>query len=293
MAQTQTLKRRLRSVHNARQITKAMEMVAAARMRRVQAVINQSREYNDMAVSLMRHFSGSYEAKLHPFFQTRSTGCNLYVIYSSDRGLAGAFNTNVFHVARKAFEKDKADGIESHLIVLGKKGANFFSKIRELTLLGDYVNLADNLPANFFAPIISTITPAMREGKCRSVNLIYTEFRSTMVQQAKILQLLPVQLPEPDKKSPADSIVYEFEPSVEAALERALRLYIESALIRARIESSVSEYAMRMMSMNNAHRNAGDLIDNLTLELNASRQAIITQEIAEITGGSEAIAKQS
>jgi F-type H+-transporting ATPase subunit gamma len=142
--------------------------------------------------------------------------------------------------------------------------------------------------ANLFASILETISNGFDSGRFNSVKVIYTEFKSALVQTVKEKQLLPIALEE-NEPSSTDKTVFEFEPDLEAVLDEAVRLYFESQLIQARIESAASEYAMRMIAMGNANRNAGDLIDNLTLELNATRQAAITQEISEITGGAEAI----
>ena len=142
-----------------------------------------------------------------------------------------------------------------------------------------------------FAPILETITEGIKDGKFGRVSIVYTQFVSSLVQQVKVQQLLPIVADTESTETENQSdTVFEFEPDAQIVLEEALKLYFESSLRRARVESAASEHAMRMMSMNSANRNAGDLIDNLTLELNATRQAAITQEMAEIIGGANAIA---
>jgi F-type H+-transporting ATPase subunit gamma len=190
------------------------------------------------------------------------------------------------HAVTNAMEEDKSD---SSVIVFGKKGARFFSHIAGINLLGTYQDVADTPDSNIFAPVLETIEKGFEAGNFSSVVLVYTEFVSALTQKVKLSPLLPITLPE-DASEEESKIVYEFEPNLEAVLEEALRLYFESQLMQARIESAASEHAMRMVAMGNANRNAGDLIDGLTLELNATRQAAITQEIAEITGGAAAIA---
>lgn len=292
MANTQGLKRRIRSVSNTRQITKAMEMVSAAKMRRVQEAAARSRIYSDAAISVLRKLSGSVEAAHHPYFNPPASKSKLYVVFTSDSGLAGAYNSNIFNFAHRAFDADRAKGLQPLVIVLGRKGAHHFSRGTNIRLLGEYENVPDDPDINVFAAILETITSGVKNGDFGSVELIYNEFRSTLIQRPVSLQLIPIAPPadETTEKDNEVNVVFEFEPSVEAVLESALKLYFESSLRRARIEAAASEHAMRMMSMNNANRNAGELIDNLRLELNATRQAAITQEMAEIIGGANAIA---
>jgi F-type H+-transporting ATPase subunit gamma len=256
MANTQVLQRRIRSVKNTRQITKAMEMVAASKLRRMGQAVEHSRSYNDITASIVRRLANNQEVKYHPYFTPAKTKNKLYVVFTSDRGLVGALNTNVLNEALRSFTADQQTGTRSSVIVIGRKGARFFARLKDLNILGEYEGITDQPDLNDFASLLDTIDKGLREGK----------------------------------ESPPDNKVYELEPSVEAVLDKALRLYIESQLVHARVETAVSEYAMQMMAMSNASRNAGDLIDNLTLELNATRQAAITQEIAEITGGAAAIA---
>jgi F-type H+-transporting ATPase subunit gamma len=286
MAQTQLLNRRIRSVKNAKQITKAMEVVAASRMRRVQEAATKTRAYGEMADSIVRQISNTQEAKHHPFFRPSQNTAKLYVVFSSDRGLAGAFNSNIFSNSLRSFNEDKKTGGISSVIVFGRKGARFFSRFEGINLVGEYENLADAPDANIFAPVIDSISNGFSEGQFGTVNIIYTEFVSTLSQSVRNLQLLPVP---PVEDETARKITYELEPTNDAVLTEAMKLYLEAQLMRAKVDSSASEYAMRMLAMNSANKNASDLIEHLTLELNASRQASITQEMAEITGGANAV----
>jgi F-type H+-transporting ATPase subunit gamma len=286
VAKEQGLKRRIRSVKNAKQITKALEVVAASRMRRVQAAVENARSFGNIAASIIRRVAPSQEAQQHPYFKAASNDKKLYIVFTSDRGQAGAFNSNILHASTQAME---ADNNNSSVIVFGKKGARFFSHLAGINLLGTYQDIADIPDSNIFAPVLETINKGFNAGDFSSVVLVYTEFVSALTQKVKLSPLLPITLPE-DAPEEESKIVYEFEPNLEAVLDEALRLYFESQLMQARIESAASEHAMRMVAMGNANRNAGDLIDGLTLELNATRQAAITQEIAEITGGAAAIA---
>lgn len=291
MAQTQTIKRRIRSVNNAGQITKALEVVAASRMRRIQGSVERVRRYAQVADSIMRRIAPSQEAQTHPYFKSGGGKTRLYVIFSSDRGQAGAYNSNVFAQAHKSFLQDKDEGYVSAVIVFGRKGTAHFARLADIEMIGAYEDIADIPEANVFAPVLSMIEDGFDENRFESVQIIHTEFKSSLSQQVKQSPLLPITLPEStgSEEQPEAVKVYEFEPTVEAVLEEALRIYFEARLMSARIESAASEHSMRMVAMGNANRNARDLADDLTLELNSVRQAAITQEIAEITGGAEAI----
>ena len=287
MAQTRTLQRRIRSVKNAKQITKALEVVAASRMRRVVQLVEGSRTYGDLAASVMRKIVANPEAKNLPFFTPASDKPTLYVIISSDRGQAGAFNSNVFNLAVGSFKQDRQ---RPQVVVFGRKGARFLSHLSGIDLRGTYENIADNPDVNVFAPLINLIEKSVNDGSISKVVIIYTQFISSLVQKAGAFQFLPIDTAPSEGQPAVDNRVYEFEPETADVLDEAIRLYAAAKLMQTRIESAASEHAMRMIAMGNANRNASDLIDDLTLELNATRQAAITQEIAEITGGAAAIA---
>jgi F-type H+-transporting ATPase subunit gamma len=290
MAQTQLLKRRIRSVSNTKQITKAMELVAAAKMRRVQEAAQKSRIYSDAAIGILHRLTASPEAATHPYFNPPVSKNKLYITFNSDGGLAGAYNTNVFNAAARAIAEDNEAGISSMVIAFGRKGASHFSRGANVELIGEYEGIADDPDINVFAPVMDTIFEGIDTGRFGSVVLIFTESISTMVQRVRTLQLVPVEAAnQTDEKENLPKVVYEFEPDAGEVLNDSLKLYFESALRRARVEAAASEHAMRMMSMSNANRNAGELIDGLTLELNATRQAAITQEMAEIIAGANAV----
>lgn len=294
MAQTKTIQRRIRSVKNAKQITKALEVVAASRMRRVVDFVERSKTYGELAAMIMRRIAPSQEAKLHPYFAPAQDKPTLYVVITSDRGQAGAFNSNMFNLALGNFQTEKH---RPQVVVYGRKGARFFARLDGIELKGAYEDIADTPEVNIFAPLLEMIESSMRSNEIGGVKIIYTLFISSLVQKAAMFQLLPIDLSlqaeetvDASKKDGSDQKVYEFEPEISEVLKEAIRLYFEAKLMQAKIESAASEHAMRMVAMGNANRNASDLIDDLTLELNATRQAAITQEIAEITGGAAAIA---
>lgn len=283
MAQTKVLQRRIRSVRNAKQITKALEVVAASRMRRVVSAVEGARTYGNLAAQVMSKVAGSPEAKLNPFFSPDADKPSLYIVFTSDRGQAGAFNSNIFNACLKNFASERG---RPQIVAFGRKGSRFFSRLSDVDLLGAYEDIADTPDVNVFSGIMSEVRQLVEERKVGKIFLVYTEFVSSLTQKAGITQLVPAS----ETDAGEDKLVYEFEPDIGDVLEEAIRLFLEAKLMQARIESAASEHAMRMVAMGNANRNASDLIDGLTLELNATRQAAITQEIAEITGGAAAIA---
>lgn len=285
MAQTRTLQRRIRSVKNARQITKALEVVAASRMRRVVQAVEGSRAYADMATEIIGRVSPSPEAKSLSYFAGNPDKPALYIVISSDRGQAGAFNSNVFNLTLSMIRDEKR---EPSVVAFGRKGAHYFAHLHNLQLAGTYEDIPDTPEANVFAPVMEMVQAGMENNEFGKVVIVYTRFVSSLSQKAAAFQLFPIEAAE-TAEQPAPTKVFEFEPEINDVLEEGIRLYMESRLIQARIESAASEQAMRMVAMGNATRNASDLIDTLTLELNATRQAAITQEIAEITGGAAAI----
>ena len=286
MAQTQGLKRRIRSVRNAGQITKALEVVAAARMRKIQDLVGKSRTYGELADSIIRRIAPSVEARQHAFFAGNGSKDKLYIVFNSDRGQAGAFNSNIFNLTTRTITEDRKSGFKPHVIAFGRKGTSHFSRISDITLAGAYEDVEDSPPANFFGSTIKTALDGLKDGQFGAVDIIYTQFISSLNQQATVFQLLPVTL---EASSSEGDKVYEFEPDMESVIEEGVHLYVEAKIMQARTESAASENAMRMVAMGNANRNASELIEALTLELNSLRQAAITQEIADITAGSEAV----
>lgn len=290
MANTITLKRRIGSVRNTRQITKAMELVAASKMRRAQEHAKQGRTYREAAYGLLARLSRMSEAAEHPLFTKRPIKTRAYVVITSNQGLAGAYNANILRMLTHAIQDDKQARIASQVIAIGKYAGNFVRRLSGVELLAAYPAFGDQPTANDIRPVLNTIVELYTDKKVDSVQLLFTEFKSNITQVATNLPLLPAQVVEdaPTK----DSNVLEnvtFEPSIEAVLDNVTVRLLEVQLWQAMLESLASEQSMRMLAMKNATDNASDLIDDLTLEFNTARQAAITQELAEITGGAEAI----
>lgn len=288
MANTITLKRRIGSVKNTRQITKAMELVAASKMRRAQEFALKSRNYRIAAYSLLTRLSNVTEVDDHPLFTKRPVKSRLYVVVTSNQGLAGAYDANILKLLTQSIRKDAVEGVDARVITIGKKGANFVRSLEGVDLLAVYNELSDQPTANELRPLLNTITEQYGEGHVDEVQLLYTDFKSNLVQEATPLRVLPATFQE-TKEDMASLDTVTFEPSPQAVLDNVAMRLIEVQIWQAILESFASEHSMRMMAMKNATDNASELIDDLTLAFNTARQAAITQELAEITGGAEAI----
>jgi F-type H+-transporting ATPase subunit gamma len=288
MANTITLKRRIGSVKNTRQITKAMELVAASKMRKAVESAHQGRAYREAAHSLMTRLTTVMEVSEHPLFKIRTVKTKLYIVVTSDRGLAGAYNANILKLFARMAKADIDHGISVQVIVVGNRGAGFIRRFKGIELLAAFPSFGDRPTANDIRPLLSTITEIYREAKTDDVQLLYTLHRSNIVQDSMTLSLLPARLQEATEMPQTLNDV-TFEPSVEAVLDNVTERLLEVQIWQAMLESVASEHSMRMLAMKNATDNASDIIDDLTLEFNTARQAHITQEIAEITGGAEAM----
>lgn len=286
MASTITLKRRIKTISNTRQITKAMQLVSASKLRRAQEQAQASREYREMAYDILRRLNAQGEVARTPLFNQRKVKNSLYVVVTSNTGLAGAYNSNVLKKLTEGLREDRDNGIKSQVITIGSKGAQFVRRLSDVNLVGAYPPLGDHPTANDIRPILNTAFDLYQDDKVDSVQIIYTLFKSTIVQEVQDLQLLPAPAPDTGDKSLP---VATFEPDVETVVEQVTIRLVEAQLWQAILESTASEHAMRMIATKNATDNANDLIKDYTLELNTARQADITQQIAEISGGAEAM----
>lgn len=292
MTNTITLRRRISSVKNTRQITKAMELVSASKMRRAQERAKLSRDYQEVAYSILARLSALSEVRSQPLFAKRAVKERLYIVITSNSGLAGAYNYNVLKQLTLALHKDREAHIKSNLIIIGKKGAQFVRRLHEVELTAVYPAFGDEPTEEDIQPILSTILSMYREKKIDEVVLIYTQFVSNLVQKVNQLSILPAEASEDVLPENYKFSFTNFEPSVETVVDNVASRLIETQIWQGLLESIASEHSMRMMAMKTATDNAGDLIDNLTLEFNTVRQASITQELAEISGGVEALKEQ-
>jgi F-type H+-transporting ATPase subunit gamma len=286
MASTITLKRRITSISNTRQITKAMELVSASKLRKAQVYAGKSRDYQDMAYDLLRRLNAMSEVEQMPLFKKRTVKNRLYVVITSNTGLAGAYNANVLKLLTRGLTEDRDKKIKTHVITIGSKGAQFVRRLHDVELTAVYPLFGDQPTANDVRPILNTVIDQYAEEKIDDVRVLYTKFKSNLVQEATALPLLPAPVID---KADLELTVSNFEPDAETVVAEVTTRLIEAQIWQAVLESLASEHAMRMMATKNATDNANDLIDDYTLELNTARQAAITQELAEITGGAEAL----
>ena len=287
MASTIALKQRIKSVKGTRQITKAMQLVSASKMRRAQDQAFKSRAYRDVAYELLSRLNTVKEVAREPLFRVRPVKSRLYIVITSNSGLAGAYNANTLKLLFKGVKADQEAGIQSRVIAIGSKGAQFVRRLSEVELMAVYSALGDHPSANDIRPVLNTMIDEYKNELADDVQIIYTNFKSNLIQEAQTIQLLPAKTDGIVEQ--ADNVVMNFEPDVETVIEQVTTRLIEAQVWQAVLESLASEHSMRMLAMKNATDNAKDLIDDYTLELNTARQASITQELAEITGGAEAL----
>jgi len=280
MAALQGIKHRIKSVGNTKQITKAMQLVAASKLRRAQDAALGPKAYITASRDILASLAGTPEAQYHPLFQERRIKHALTIAVTSDKGLAGAYNSNI----NRALTHHAADlGVPQQVIAVGKYAAQHVARMHGLDELAAYDMDGANADVAIAQPALREAIDLFIAGKVDVVHLIYTKFVSTVHQEVVIEQLLPVQAAETIH---ADRT---FEPQAEALLELAIKRLLEAQVLQAVLEAQASEQASRMIAMKNATDNATELIEDLTLAFNNARQAAITQELAEITAGAEAI----
>jgi len=287
MPSQRQLKSRIRSVKNTKQITKAMQMVAASKMRRAQEATKLTTPYTQTAREILAHLAQQGETKDHPLFEEREVKNRLLIVVASDKGLAGAYNTNVSKQYIRELIADDKVGIKTKTIAIGRKVTTFATRLKNAELLGAYEDLPDQLEGYELRPALDTAYKLFTEGEVDAVDMVYTDFVSSVTQIAKTERLLPagsVEMPEGDELNEA-----LFEPDPETVLESVVYRLVNAQLFQAFLDARASEHSMRMLAMKNATDNASDLIDDLTLAMNKARQAAITQELAEISGGAEAM----
>jgi F-type H+-transporting ATPase subunit gamma len=289
MAGTIALKRRISSVKNTRQITKAMELVSASKMRKAQENAKRSREYRLLAYSLLARLNTLTEVKRHPLFDVRKVKTKLYIVITSNSGLAGAYNSNILKLLNQSIIKDKSEDIKPILITVGNKGAQFARRLIGVELMAVYPAFGDNPTANDIRPILNTILDEYKSKRIDDIDVLYTQFISNLNQKASSLDILPAEVDESVINITYKYSFSSFEPDPETVINETAERLIEVQIWQCILESLASEHSMRMLAMKNASDNAGDIIDDLTLEFNTARQAGITQELAEISGGVEAL----
>ncbi len=287
MSSRQQIKGRIASVKNTRQITKAMELVAASRMRKAQEAVGKTRSFSLMARELLTRLRQLVRVDEYELFAARPIKSKLIIAIASDRGLAGAYNSNVIKALLKELDDNKKAGIKSYVICVGRQVANFAARLKDTEVVGDYIGFPDEPTTNDLQPIIGTAIKMFVGKEIDAANIIYTEYISSVTQEVRKINLLPAGFDE----AKVDQALQDatFEPSAEVVLRSATLRLLETQLLQALLESVASEHSTRMLAMKNATDNATELADDLTLAYNNARQAAITQELAEISGGAEAL----
>jgi F-type H+-transporting ATPase subunit gamma len=294
MASTQELKRRVRSITNTRKLTRAMELVASARLRRSQARIEAMRPYADRMMELMSGTARAAGSVRLPLMQRRENVETVAIVpITGDRGLAGAFNAQVLRRSFALMREAEAAGQAVKYFSSGKKAQSTL-RFRRLPLEHAWTGFSDRPEYSDAQVIAHALADAYVNGEVDRVLIVYNAFVSPLVQRVTVTEVLPIpedvlttDEEERDQAAAVGDFIYEPEP--EQILERLLPVYVETELYRALLESAASEQGARMTAMRNASKAAGELIDNLTLAMNRARQAEITQEILEVVAGADAL----
>jgi F-type H+-transporting ATPase subunit gamma len=279
------IRRRIRSVKNTQQFTKAMKMVSAAKLRRAQDRVISSRPYGAMLQKLLENVAaaarGDDRVAGNPLLQERPENRVQLILITADRGLAGAFNSNVIKGAQRFMEERRTAQVEFEAV--GRKGRDFFRK-RNFTLTGDYTGITEKIQYSHAQEIARKVRDRFAREEIDAVYIICNEFKSVMSQQLRVTRILPVAVPQNQER-----IDYIYEQPPQELLETLLPRYVEVQIYRAMIESAAAQQAARMTAMDSATSNAGDVIDRLTLYMNRVRQASITREIIEVVSGASAL----
>jgi F-type H+-transporting ATPase subunit gamma len=283
------IKRRIRSVQNTQQITKAMEMVSAAKLRRAQNVVTSGRPYDDLLRQTVGELASSMETVPHPYFQQREVRASALVVVTSDKGLCGAFNSNLVRQA-EAFMRDRA---ECRLVLLGKRGNDYFVRRRRADIVYKRTDLGGRIDHATAKEIAREVGGLFLSGDVDEVYLMYTKSISTMRRSIVTDKFLPVGKAVSRERAPEEGGVlnkdFILEPGPEEMLEHLMPGYAASRIYMALAENFASEHAARMIAMSAATKNAGEMIDYLILTRNRVRQAAITKELSEIVGCIEAL----
>jgi F-type H+-transporting ATPase subunit gamma len=284
LASRREIKRRIRSIQSTAQITKAFQMISAARMRRAQLRVQQSRPYAERLGGIVADVGGREGVQNHPLLARRDVQSVELVTLSPDRGLAGGLVTNV---NRETMRTAARHNTNPRVVAVGRKSRDFVVRAR-MDLVAEFTGLGDYPTAEDVAPIARQVLDDFENGRADVVYLVYTEFISTLRQTPKTVQILPVVPPESGDEGIHGN--WEFEPdNPELVLNELLPRYVEFSIYQALLEAIASEHSARMLAMSSATDNANELIKDLSLLANKARQAEITKEIAEISGGAEAI----
>jgi len=290
MATMREIRTRIKTVRNIEKITRAMKLVAAARLRRAQERVEAARPYAERMEQMMRRLSAAGATIQHPLLEVREERNIAVLVITSDRGLAGSYNTNLLRTAIQFLRQRETDTVR--LVLMGRKGHQFFRRQKYQVLEEHPLGSGAGLTFADVQPIVATLRRMFESGEVDGVYVVYQKFQTAMTQVPTVLPLLPLRPPDEVEETPAKAAGQEqemiFEPAPSDLLGRLLPRYVDTQVFRAMAEAIASEHGARMTSMSAATENAGEMISTLTLSLNRARQAAITTEIAEIVSGAEA-----
>ena len=287
MAGGREIKSKIKSVQNTRKVTRALEMVSASKIRKAQDRMKASRPYARAMKQVIGHLAQANTDYVHPFLAERRDVKRVgYIVISSDRGLAGGLNNNLFRKIVGELRGWQEKGVEADIVTIGQKASVFFRRVK-VNMVGSVTHIGDVPRLEPLIGVIKVMLDAYTEGKLDRVYIVYNDFVNTMVQRAAFDQLLP--LPASEQSVIKHDWDYLYEPDPATVLDHVINRYIESLVYQAVLENVASEHAARMVAMKAASDNASKLIDTLNLVYNKARQAAITQEISEIVGGAAAV----
>jgi F-type H+-transporting ATPase subunit gamma len=293
MPSLRDIRRRIRSIRNTAKITKAMELVAASRLRRAQMRVTAARPYAEAMRHLVAELGGQATAgggALHPLLTQREVRTVGVLLVTPDRGLAGSLNTNVIRRGTEViFENERAEGQTVQVVTVGRKGQDFLAR-RGRNLLGTFTGIVAQVRYDDVIPIARVITDSFISGAIDRALLVYPRFISTLSQRPEVVQLLPITQPESAGHERSRRLDYIFEPDPQSILEQLLPRYVEVLIYQAVLETAASFFSAQMVAMRNATDNANDLVESLSLTYNKVRQANITNQVTEIASAAEAMA---
>jgi F-type H+-transporting ATPase subunit gamma len=286
VAGAKEIRTKIKSVKNIQKITRAMEKVAMSKMPKAQARMRAARPYAEKILRTISHLSQANPEYRHPFMASREVKRIAFIVVSTDRGMAGGLNTNLFRAVVRAIRDWKSKGVESEYAVIGNKAATFFKRVGG-KVVAQVTHLGERPTVDQLLGTIKVVTDAYRAGEVDRVFLAYPQFVNTMTQRPSVRQLLPVEPLETAKLPTHWDYIYE--PEAVDLLDTLLARYVESQVYQAVIETTASEQSARMVAMKASTDNAGKIIGGLQLAYNKARQANITKELAEIVGGAAAV----
>ena len=288
MPNEKDIRNKIRSVKNMQKITSAMEMVAASKIRKAQKQMEESRPYAERIRRVIGHLGAANPEYKHPFLVEREVKRVGYIIISTDRGLCGGLNVNLFKRVIMDLAEWRDKDVEVDLALVGAKAVQFFRRLGG-NVVGTATHLGDRPHVNDLIGAITLMLNSYKEGTIDRLYLVHNEFVSTMSQKPEVKTLLPSSMIDLGDETLQKHWDYIYEPDAVDLLEDVLMRYIESQVYRGAVENFACEMAAKMIAMKSATDNAGDIIDNLQLQYNKARQAAITQEISEIVGGAAAV----